>query len=175
MAVKRGSQVQDTLTPAEVAFLAEEAPGADANAFEHMALELALERRTGGHWLRLEYLIREHGAAFLRRHVARHPGTRPQWWWKTKAPEPHRAIVEGSGDPSEWNAWHGVAENFAEGSRRIVIESEAAYLERHGLLAARERARLTAEAFTPQRWVDPVTATRIEQRRQRTVAQDGGT
>jgi hypothetical protein len=62
------------------------------------------------------------------------PGTRPGGWWKYEAPEPRRQV----GD---------------------AIESQAAYLDRLGLLTDQERRRLSAVAFEPERtehgdWAD---------------------
>ena len=67
-----------------------------------------------------EQLWKRYGRDVLREWTALHPGTRPSLWWRYERPGPR--------DPRE---------------------SEAAYLDRHGLLAPAERARLRKSDFAP--------------------------
>jgi hypothetical protein len=94
--------------------------------------------------------------------VREHAGTRPSAWWKFDAPQPRRRLG-GIGDtcaagfdlgmPRWWTtpalARHSrfVAVDAADPPR---FESEAAYLERLGLLPPGEKGRLTPAAFEPK-------------------------
>ncbi len=90
--------------------------------------------------------------------IAKRPGTRPLAWWRYEAPTPMRRIVQGRGRPPAGDPLkYGWPENLADRSEHVSIESEAAYLERHELLTPEERAGLSADAFKPLRWNDPVT------------------
>lgn len=107
--------------------------------------------------------------------ILRHPGTRPSCWWAYDAPrlgkarqralagfwgslerycEPRR-VVGGDGEPAEcwaptdWgilNEWVRVNPDDPP-----LIESQAAYLKRHGLLLRGEAKRLKARDFKPER------------------------
>ncbi|RDD61456.1 hypothetical protein DRB17_13355 [Ferruginivarius sediminum] len=107
----------------------------------------------------------------LAAHIRDHPGTRPHGWWRFDAPEPRRQ-VGGTGQPSDallpalkdtysfgvptswWSddnaAIHGCGIPV-DPDDPPLIESEAAYLDRHNLLTDAERKRLPAAAFEPER------------------------
>jgi hypothetical protein len=90
--------------------------------------------------------------------IAKRPGTRPLAWWRYEAPAPMRRIVQGRGHPPAGDPLlFGWPENLTDRSEHVAIESEAAYLERHELLMPEERASLSADAFKPITWTDPVT------------------
>jgi hypothetical protein len=114
--------------------------------------------------------------------VREHPGTRPSLWWRwdvprmrpetwplgantvwmreSELPEP-RLRLAGTGTPSyEVLAVvplldRGVPQSWLDydADDPPVYESEATYLERHGLLLLRERRRLRDEDFEPERVV----------------------
>lgn len=102
-------------------------------------------------------------AALLEEWSQAHPGTRPFAWWQFDATEPRRRIG-GVGDSyaeglelgiPRWWATQELA-SFATRFTAIdpndppMFESEAAYLERLGLLTDAERRRLPADAFVPE-------------------------
>ncbi len=82
----------------------------------------------------------------LRDWLQAHPGTRPRYWWEIDAPEPRRRMLRGpkrlyaADQPDGW--WYGVPSRFEDFHHEIVFESQAAYLQRHGLLSDAERAVL---------------------------------
>lgn len=118
---------------------------------------------------RFAALWREHGDALLREYVEAHPGGRPFAWWLidaprealshgtvTRAPEPRRQ-VGGAGRLVSTGVYgaalaraHGVLPVAdADSDAPTLIESEAAYLRRHGLLLPGEAALLTPADFAP--------------------------
>ncbi len=74
---------------------------------------------------------RECRGEILARWVVWHPGSRPKMWWRFDAPEPRRHVDDTS-----------------------LVESQAAYLQRHNLLGAVEFQRLKPGAFHPERLAD---------------------
>jgi hypothetical protein len=114
----------------------------------------------------------------LRDWIAAHPGRRPHAWWALgDAPEPHRRRLGGVGTPCHevlayvpsfkfgipvyWITAGEVgpaSANRAEPFRGRAIdpddppryESQATFLDRHGLLSAAERMALPADAFEPE-------------------------
>jgi hypothetical protein len=92
----------------------------------------------------------------LRQWVKVYPGTRPWGWWFTDALEPRRALetaaVHQAPYECDWRGTFGVElyEDTADGE---LIESQAAYLDRLGLLTAPERKRLNAGAMGAGRLV----------------------
>jgi hypothetical protein len=125
----------------------------------------------------LEALWAAHREHVLAAWIRQRPGTRPYAWWVFDAPradEPWPWWRERTCDPRQrvggtGQAWrdrprdpHGAyfdpgafglpttwePESF-DPSDPPLFESEAAYLERHALLAAGERRRLGPDAFTP--------------------------
>jgi hypothetical protein len=108
------------------------------------------------------------------------PGTRPPLWWRYDVPEPGRCRLGGIGTPAnectaimlrltrgvpadwlwppdaaEWPDLIGCLVSLADPP---AFESEATYLDRHGLFLPGERERLTAAAFEPWRLGDPAPA-----------------
>jgi len=79
--------------------------------------------------------------------IRKHPGTRPWSWWRWDAPpRTRRRRIGGTGTalPGTWN-WYGRPSAYAgdyDGSNPPRFEPEHEFLERHGLLAPRERAAL---------------------------------
>ena len=108
-----------------------------------------------------------HGAELTRDWVCRIPGTRPWAWWYFDAQAP-RAVVRGpelvlrAVEPGGWDwVWrqqHGVPAMVQARPPGYIgpptVESQAAYLDRHGLLSVGERAALPNDAFAPE-IVDP--------------------
>jgi hypothetical protein len=95
------------------------------------------------------------------------PGRRPSCWWRFQAPNEPRRRLGGHGVPS-WpdrllygkpTGWHWPATipggQFSGGPAQCdpadppLFESEAAYLQRHELLADGEAERLAPEDFAP--------------------------
>jgi hypothetical protein len=127
--------------------------------FDHDAFGLhgaALRGRYAG----TQDLWTRHGADLLEEWVTGHPGCRPFAWWVVAAGEPRR-VLRGhelrEGGPALADVWwrprFGVP--FFRQVRPAgftgypTIESEPAYLDRLGLLADAERARVPAEAWEP--------------------------
>lgn len=86
---------------------------------------------------------------FVAAWVTDNPGSRPFAWWKYDGPGPRRR-VSGSGTETV------VVHAFGEPSFYDVdpvdppaIESEAAFLDRHGLFLPGERRRVEPDAFVP--------------------------
>lgn len=106
------------------------------------------------HWQR----FRE---AVIAEWVAAHPGARPWAEWKYSLPELSRRRLGGSGTPmlppeGEWQVNGGLAAFGAplywhdvDPADPPVYESQAAYLQRRGLLTAEEQKRLSTEAYKP--------------------------
>ena len=107
-------------------------------------------------------LWKKHGPAIVEAWIGQHPGSRPNWWWIFGPGGPHiRARLGGSGHlQSEFLAYHQDFEygiptgwvnhfhekHFPELRGKAIdpadppaFESEAAYLQRHGLLTAEEK------------------------------------
>lgn len=79
--------------------------------------------------------------------IADHPGTRPAAWWLFDAPEPQRRLLYGH-DPDgesrpEWTRRLRFGRPAVFGKSDFAdppcFESQAAYLDRHGLLTDAER------------------------------------
>ena len=133
----------------------------------------ALGQKTG------RQLWSEHGQMIVQEWIIDRPGTRPTCWWKFQAPGP-RVRCSGIGTPSHERLANvlrvhlGVPMDWMNGGilavyvqlgsdlgvRAIdphnppVFESQATYLDRHGLLLPGERRRLLAADFTPERISD---------------------
>jgi hypothetical protein len=112
----------------------------------------------------------EHRDRINAEHVAERPGTRHPRWWDFDSPRlaaagmfydgtlaEHRRQVGGSG-----GRWPAMVPQSRCGIPHVadidwsdppMFESEAAYLDRHGLLSAAERRRLRPADFEPVRLV----------------------
>jgi len=92
----------------------------------------------------LERLWRRHGAPITRDHAKTSPCTRPAGWWLTDAPEDYRRIVAGVGygefgpTPPGSSPWEHIQWFEKIDAAGVQVESEAAYLLRHGLLTPAE-------------------------------------
>lgn len=123
---------------------------------------------------------REYGESIVRDWAAEHPGTRPEFWWQAEAPQPLRRRLGGIGTPAHERLAHGLAAYC--GVPRLWItpndlrvyeslrtpldvpaidpddpptyESQAAYLDRLGLLLPGERRRLKPADFEPESVLD---------------------
>jgi hypothetical protein len=100
--------------------------------------------------------------AILEEWLADHPGTRPFAWWVLVAPEP-RAVLVGAeltlavaypryfAGETTWRWRHGIPAFAAcrppDCAKLPHVESQATFLDRHGVLAAEERAALDADDF----------------------------
>ncbi|MGE4194623.1 MAG: hypothetical protein AB7E51_14640 [Pseudodesulfovibrio sp.] len=108
-----------------------------------------------GKCLSMEEAWRHFGSHLLAEWIREHPGTRPYGWWRFEAPEPRRRLG-GEGDPAYMGVTFGVPDGWCEGdfdpSDPPVYESQAAYLDRHGLLTEAERRALEkcSGAFEPE-------------------------
>jgi hypothetical protein len=133
----------------------------------HFHLDDGAEALGGFAWWQMAYMVHESEvtrarrirdevkADILKTWCRQHPGSRPWAWWRFEAPEPRRRVGgqgeqqagihdEGAfGLPGYWN------EETLDADDPPVFESEASYLERHGLLTTSERGRLKADAFAP--------------------------
>ncbi|WP_271167297.1 hypothetical protein [Hansschlegelia plantiphila] len=115
----------------------------------------------------------EFGPAVLKRWIVDKPGTRPWCWWKYEAPEQRRRVggtgtlrceahggkpLVRMGLPEGWIMpndlrWHPFVGRGFQGfdvDDPPTFESQAAFLERHGLLVAGERKRLKAADFVSE-------------------------
>jgi hypothetical protein len=127
--------------------------------FDYDAYELAGAVLRGG-YAEIEDLWARHGASLLEDWATAHPGCRPFAWWVCAAREPrrvHRGVeLLARGMVREdvwWRPRFGVP--FFVQARPAgftgypTIEAEAAYLDRLGLLADAERARVPTEGWEP--------------------------
>jgi hypothetical protein len=91
----------------------------------------------------------ELGAAATVEHARVYPGCRPALWWRFDAPEPERRKVSGSGRETVLTLSHGLVVYWkADQDDPPLVESEADYLARLGLLLPGERP--PPEAFGPE-------------------------
>lgn len=107
---------------------------------------------------RQEAVWQAHKEWVVAEHVKASPGTRPRRWWQREAPEPRRR-VGGKGTLTSdviavlptWHlgipsCWHDLDPDDPP-----LFESEAAYLDRLGLMLPGEKGRLTGRDFEPVR------------------------
>jgi hypothetical protein len=106
----------------------------------------------------LDALWATHRTALLAEWVLTRPGTRPAWWWWHDAPEmrqfmPGQAVVSGCGAyfinegvPLAFPAAAG--ELIYEGT--VLVESQATFLRRLGLLLPGEKGRVKRSAWAPE-------------------------
>jgi len=97
--------------------------------------------------------------AILAEWVGRRPGTRPNFWWATQAPEKARRRLGGVGDPIHeifpacvpiYECGVPVIFDAIDPNDPPCYESEAANLQRHSLLLPEEKRRLRKKDFEPE-------------------------
>lgn len=120
----------------------------------------------------------EHRKGLLSEWIEDHPGTRPWCWWELdsprlpvvgdgdpydgKRPEPRQRVGGTGGEPTHSGVTFGLPDGWCEGdfnpSDPPVYESQAVYLDRHGLLTEAERRALkkVPGAFDPEVLPDDV-------------------
>jgi hypothetical protein len=112
-----------------------------------------------GHYSEIAALWARHGASLLQDWVAEHPGCRPFSWWVVVASEPRR-VLRGvellAPRPTREDRWRSrfggpffVQAKPADFIGFPTIESEVRYLDRLGLLAGAERARVEPGDWEP--------------------------
>lgn len=113
----------------------------------------------------LQALWTAHRAWILEQWITARPGSRPFGWWKYEAPEPRRRLggvgtlsndrhpLLELGIPTHWQIARpaSVDRRELDPSDPPRYESQAAYLDRLGLLSADERRRLDATAYEDER------------------------
>jgi hypothetical protein len=93
--------------------------------------------------------------------ITRHPGTRPQSWWRFEMPEAERRLVGGKGSVRRKTLSYGIPRywsiiyNFCP----PVFESQASFLKRNNLLHPGEDTLLSPidymPAVLPHEWWPP--------------------
>ena len=115
----------------------------DANPF----VALGFDRRAAG------VLWRAHREEILAGWIKRRRGTRPSCWWRFDAPQEPRLQVGGKGEP--WPQSEFDERRFPMGWLAVdaadppLLESDAAFLKRLGLLLPGEAQRLRAADYEP--------------------------
>lgn len=70
------------------------------------------------------------------------------------APEPHRRVIAGSGWQANASGSFGIPYMVhVNPADPPILESEAAFLRRHGLLLPGESRRLRAKDYKPETWL----------------------
>ena len=116
----------------------------DADECENPLSEFALQGRE---------LWEVYGDSILTEWVRHSPGCRPWPWWAFEAPA-LRLRLGGAGRP-EWEEYPNMARRYAWGlpvrwrGGKPIFETQAAYLERHGLLLAGEGPPIREPHPTP--------------------------
>jgi hypothetical protein len=121
-------------------------------------------------------LVERYGDQFLAEYIAKHPGKRPAWWWVFNTLDNGEPLLrqriggvgESSGEwvsygmPGHWvtpkdktedRTWPGKCLHPGTAVDLVnppIFESQATFLDRHGLLLPGERKRLTAADFEPE-------------------------
>jgi hypothetical protein len=172
---RRVSKQREQISPAMLAFLRDEPMPEDAGI---AAWWIESETNPGP---KASELWPEFRDEILADWIAEAPGTRPSMWWRLDAPEPRRRLG-GIGTPAHEvlahvpRFWCGIPIDWVtqsladfydreerskpfEGvavSRKDppLFESEAAFLDRHGLFLPGERKRLGADDFEPVSLLD---------------------
>lgn len=170
---KRRYRLQAVITPAsteELAFLADRFD--DVDSLTSFFCEYCEDRVCNFPGLR--QLWRSHGALVLAEWIGARPGSRPRTWWRFDAPRmaagvfpgcfydgqlpSPRMFLAGAGCP-DFEALNivphfelGRPDNWLgfDADDPPMFESQALYLDRHGLLRPRERRQLGPDAFEPE-------------------------
>lgn len=119
--------------------------GAYFECFQLSSERPVYRERLRGIWLEL-------CAELLADWIAERAGSRPAAWWWFDAAEP-RARVGGTGTPAHLpECLCGIPTSWFEIDQDDPprFESQATYLDRHGLLTPAERRVLTARDFAPE-------------------------
>lgn len=167
---RRSHRRRQPITPTAVAFLNDKPMPDDGNEWEDSALRYNHAALSADLWQGgcAAVLWAEHGTEVMVAWVKARPGTRPSQWWRFSAPRQadqghgrrHWPLIEtrqhvsgtGTVDDRQNCARYGVP-RFDYQSRPPrkprIIEAQAAYLDRHGLLSGEERRRIPAAAFEP--------------------------
>jgi len=161
------------LTPDEHAWLNDLPLPPDGNGFCCFVLDRAENVRS---------LWEGHREEILARWISEKPGTRPSLWWVFDAPRQPQGKYPGEWidgrlpEPRKRKGGSGIAtferydgycrefmlampahwEEFSE-ENPPLYESQAAYLDRFGLVTPAERKKLKPSAFKPARWSDDVS------------------
>ena len=115
---------------------------------------------------------KEHGQAVTEAWAAKHPGSRPSWWWLFPSPR-YRERIGGSGFPKSdfladvatflygipecWitirdvRIWPDLAGKEINPADPPAFESEATFLKRNGLLLPGEDDRIKHRAWQPEK------------------------
>jgi hypothetical protein len=135
------------LSSTELAFIRDDP---ERRSLQWMALRAGRDARDPKSKAALAWRSGSPGA--LRDWIRRHPGTRPSCWWAFEAPEPFRRVVRGRGEPTcgMLDVAIGRATHWRHSTSDLAIESQAAFLKRHGLMTAGEAQRLPSSAFEPE-------------------------
>lgn len=140
----------------------------DAGRWAEFRYQFPDEHRLLGAW-------HKYGEEVLATWIKQHPGTRPSTWWRFDAPRVNgdfldelrrhgfddwvlahpqpRAVVGGTGTPgARPESSFGILRDWwtVDPSDPPLIESQAAYLKRHGLLVSGEARRLRSSDFDPE-------------------------
>jgi hypothetical protein len=144
-------------------FLTDTSTPADCQTFEHFFLHGNRYNRAGSN---AESLWLSAADEIVTAWIKEHPGTRPACWWRYSAPRTPdqtgahrfprvetRLVLSGHAVNAHATAGaYGVPQLHMRRRRLPVplVESQAAYLQRHGLLTASETSRLTDADFRPE-------------------------
>jgi hypothetical protein len=97
----------------------------------------------------LAQLWAEHGQKITRAHIKKNPCSRPPGWWLFDCPQNYRRIVNGSGGgdmgptPPDSRSWDHIQDfEWIDPDNPPLVESEASYLARHGVLTQAEKNHL---------------------------------
>lgn len=159
---KRADKRRGALSEAQWAFLTDNPWPAGTGSIEKWILEF-----DGGPIGKpsVQDLWRENRDQILAEYIVERPGTRPSLWWKYDAPRqapgmfPNdeldgaypqtRQRTNNARDQTSYAPLFtcGVPDEWSQSGGVVIVESEAAYLQRHNLLFDGERERLNEKDF----------------------------
>ena len=160
---RRKSSSQD-IPPAFLAVLRGEPIPADVGSWEGFLAKGDPFARYGGGYLSVQEYWQRYGPEIMEEWLHTRPGTRPGGWWTFDAPRwdhpdisairapeyeaPRLRLVDGEAVEPVWpNSWyspvmvHGLLLH-PDIATDVLVETEAHYLRRHGLLTPDEARRL---------------------------------